>query len=653
MCGIAGIVGRGGVSELSLRAMAKALAHRGPDGEGTWRIEPGPGRPFGVGLAHRRLAVLDPRDAGAQPMRSRSGRSAIVLNGEIYNHRELRRRLPGFPWRTGTDTEALVELWEREGEALLPALSGIFAFAVVDTASRSLHLVRDRLGVKPLFWRSAPGGGLAFASELRAVLAAPGAPPRLDARAVSEYLDFGFVPAPATIVDGVEKLPPGFLLEWRDGRARPRPWWTLPEAEAAPPAAGWREGLWQRLVDAVRIQLRSDVPVGTFLSGGVDSTLVTALAVREAGALPSFSVRFPETPALDEGPIAAAVARRLGTRHREVTVLARDVGEAGPGLLTSIDEPFADSSLVPMHFLSRASRSDITVALAGDGADELFAGYRRYRAARWLRRLDRMPGALRRRVVAPLVARLPEERTTRRGELGRRARKLLAAAALPPAAQALALARIVSAAEKLRLAPGLAPVAEASLERLLAVREAAGGRDELDVRLRVDLALGLPDDMLAKVDRASMAHGLEVRVPFLDHRLVEHVAALPSSLKLRRGVGKAALLDVFHATLPRVVRRRAKAGFDAPVGAWLRGPLRTLLRDALAPGALADGGLLDAGAVAALVREHETGVADHAWKLWSLLVLADWTRRHGVAPPVLAAGGSPPAAARAAQSPAA
>jgi asparagine synthase (glutamine-hydrolysing) len=357
-------------------------------------------------------------------MRSRSGRTVVVLNGEIYNHRELRRRLPGFPWRTGTDTEVLLELFEREGEAVLPLLSGIFAFAVLDVPARRRWLVRDRLGVKPLFWRRADDGGLAFGSELRAVLAAPGVPRRLDAAAVSAYLDLGFVPAPGTIVEGVEKLPPGHCVAWHEGRTRVARWWRLPVSARAEPPAGWREGLFQRLVDAVRLQLRSDVPVGCLLSGGVDSTLVTALAMREAGPLPAFSVSFPDHPALDEGAHAAAVARTLGARHRLVAVRARDVAEAGPALLASIDEPFADSSLVPMSLLSRAARGEVTVALAGDGADELFAGYRRYRALRWLRRFERLPAGVRHGVVAPLVALLPDERTTRRGELGRRARKL-------------------------------------------------------------------------------------------------------------------------------------------------------------------------------------------------------------------------------------
>jgi asparagine synthase (glutamine-hydrolysing) len=641
MCGIAGLVTRGGVGEATLRRLASALAHRGPDGEGIFELAADGRSPFGIGLAHRRLAVLDPRSVGAQPMRSRSGRSVLVLNGEIYNHVQLRRRLPGFPWRTATDSEVLLELFEREGEALLPALEGIFAFAIVDTAARRIVLARDRLGVKPLFLRRGDDGGLVFGSELRTVLAAPGVSRRLDARAVSAYLDLGFVPAPSTMIEGVEKLAPGGLLVWQEGRAALSRWWTLPDADVDDAPRSWREGLWQRLVDAVRKELRSDVPVGCLLSGGVDSTLVTTLAVREAGRLPTFSVSFPEHAALDEGPDAAAVARALGTRHMLVEIRSADVGAVAAELVSSVDEPFADSSLLPTSVLARAARTEVTVALAGDGADELFAGYRRYRALRWLARLERVPEAMRRRLVAPLVGLLPDERTTRAGELGRRARKLLAAADLSPEAQALALARVVPAAEKLRLAPWLAPVEDAALASLRRLRAEARGRDELDTRLRVDLALGLPDDMLVKVDRASMSHGLEVRVPFLDARVVEHAARLPSHWKLRRGRSKAVLLDVFHASLPRGVRRRAKRGFDAPIGAWLRGPLRALAREALSPGALRQGGLLDPGAVDALLRAHDAGRADHAWTIWSLTVLSDWSRRHRVSAPAIADASAP------------
>ncbi|MDX1649251.1 MAG: asparagine synthase (glutamine-hydrolyzing), partial [Myxococcota bacterium] len=541
MCGIAGVLARGSVEEPVLAAMAAALRHRGPDGEGTWRGEPfeADGARWQLGLAHTRLAVFDPGLAGAQPMRSRSGRTVVVFNGEIYNHPELRRRLPGFPWRTRTDTEVLLELLEAFGPDVLHAANGMFALAWFDRASRRLWIARDRLGVKPVYVR-AGREGVVFGSELPAVLAGPGFPRRVDPEALSAYLDFGFVPAPRTLVDGVAKLPPGGLFEWHGGRSRTRRWWTPPRpARAGGSDAGWRERLHGGLVDAVRLRLRSDVPVGTFLSGGFDSTLVTALAARERPGLPSFSVRFPESSALDESRHARAAARVLGTRHTEVVVTGDDVEAALPGLLARLDEPFADSSLLPVHFLSRAARVSVTVALSGDGADELFAGYRRYAAERWLARWRRVPGPARRAVLAPLLRGLGEERGTRRGELGRRARKVLDTEGLPPEARALAVARIFRDAEKARL---LGEAGEAtrdvSLELLRALRARERGRDELDTRLRVDLALGLPDDMLTKVDRASMAHGLEVRVPFLDPRVVETALALPSDLKLGAGRGK-------------------------------------------------------------------------------------------------------------------
>ena len=632
MCGIAGAVRRGGLAPEALSAMARALAHRGPDGEGTVRAEPISidGDRWQAGLAHRRLAVLDPSAAGAQPMTTRSGRISLVLNGEIYNYLELRRRLPGFPWRTGTDTEVLAELFEREGARVLEHANGMFAFAVWDHERHRLLLARDRLGIKPLFYR-ADKDGVVFASELRSLLAGPAFERRLDPDAVSAYLDFGFVPAPRTILSGVAKLAPGALLEWSDGESQVKPWWRLPveAALADAPEAGWREGLYTRLLDAVRIQLRSDVPVGCFLSGGIDSTLLAALAMRERGTLDTFSLAFPDQPRFDESAAAERTARTLGTRHRVVPMRTGDIAREGPSILSTIDEPFADSSLLPVHLLSRGAREHVTVALTGDGADELFAGYRRYSADRWLGRWRRLPAGLR-RGIEPLLRRIPDDRTATLGELARRARKVLDADGMEPAARQFAMARVFDRAWKLRLAPALAEHVDSGYARLCDERDRQGGRDGLDHQLRVDLALGLPDDMLTKVDRASMAYGLEVRVPYLDHRFVEHVVRMPSRLKQRGRRSKVALLDVFGASIPRDVRRRPKAGFDAPLSDWLRGPLRGLTRDTLAPGTLRRTGLLEPAAVDRLLSSHERGEADHAWRIWSLVVLCDWSARVGL-----------------------
>jgi asparagine synthase (glutamine-hydrolysing) len=631
VCGIAGGVRRGGLSADALSAMARALVHRGPDGEGVERCEPTAfgGDSWQAGLAHRRLAVFDPSPAGAQPMTSRSGRTTLVLNGEIYNHPELRRRLPGFPWRTGTDTEVLVELLEREGPRALERANGMFALGAWDRGRGCLWLARDRLGIKPLFYR-ADKDGLVFASELRGLLAGPRFERRLDPRALSAYLDFGFVPAPHTILEGVAKLPPGALLEWSEGQLRITRWWSLPPSpEGGEPPAGWREGLYARLVDAVRLQLRSDVPIGCFLSGGVDSTLLAALAMRERGELATFSLSFPEYPRFDESSAARDAARRLGTDHRVVPLRARDVEREAPAIVAGVDEPFADSSLVPVYALSRAARERVTVALSGDGADELFAGYRRYGAARWLARWHRLPSALRRGLLEPALRGLRDDRATPFGDLARRVHKVLDADGLGDDALHFAMARIFGEAEKRRLAPALAECASAGFEELRERRRGVGGSDALDRQLRVDLGVGLPDDMLTKVDRASMAHGLEVRVPYLDHRLVEHAARLPSALKLRGGRSKAALLDVFGATLPRRVRRRAKWGFEAPLSAWLRGPLRPLVRDALARERVARSGLFDARRVGELVARHERGETDASWRIWSLVVVSEWVARHG------------------------
>ena len=641
MCGIAGAVRRGGIAPPVLRDMAHALAHRGPDGEGVAELERFQllGDLWQPALVHRRLAVFDPSSAGSQPMRSRSGRSVLVLNGEIYNHPELRRRLPGFPWRTGTDTEVLLELFEREGHRILRHLNGMFAFAVWESERRCLTLVRDRLGIKPLFHRT-DKDGVVFASELRGLLAGPPFERRVNRGAFSAYLDLGFVPAPLSLLEGVSKLPPASMLEWRRGEVRVRRWWDLPERdaaaakrEAAPDAAlrGWREELYARLVEAVRLRLRSDVPVGCFLSGGIDSTLLSALAMRLRGELETFSLALPEYPAFDEAPVSRRTACQLGSRHREYALRVREVEREAPAILSSIDEPLADSSLLAVDALSRAARDRVTVAVSGDGADELFAGYRRYGAAEWIRRWRRLPGGLRRRALEPLLRGLRADRSTRVGELVRRARKVLDAEGLPGGARDFELARIVADGQKRRVAPGLNGHADTGFALFAERRTACGEGDALDRQLRLDLSLGLPDDMLVKVDRASMRHGLEVRVPFLDHRVVEHALRLPSSLKRRDGRGKWALIDVFGAELPRRVVRRPKSGFDAPLTGWLRGPLRSLARDALSARTLDGTGLLDARAVQSLLAEHERGEADHAWCLWSLIVFSDWWSRCGSA----------------------
>ena len=614
-----------------LRRMAAALRHRGPDGEGVARFALGPDPDaWQVGLAHRRLAVFDPTPAGAQPMTSRSGRTTLVLNGEIYNHPELRRELTGFPWRTGTDTEVLLELLEARGSAVLPRLRGMFAFAAFDARERRLLLARDAAGVKPLYVRSAPDA-LIFASELRAILAGPAFERRLDPDALDAYLDLGFVAGARSLLAGVVRLPPGTLLEWRAGRARVERWWRLPPPAPPRAAPGWREALYAALEEAVRLQLRADVPVGTFLSGGLDSTLVTALAARQRPDLRTFSVRFTDGGILDESRFARAAALALGTRHSELEMTGADAAELAPGLLAGLDEPLGDGSLLPVHALSRAARAELTVALSGDGADELFAGYRRYRGDRWLARWERIPGPLRRGVLAPLLSRLGESRDGRAGELARRARKVIASEGLAPEARQLALARLCSETDKARLLP---PARRgrpgASLALLRDVRARAGGGDELETRLRSDFLLGLPDDMLTKVDRASMAVGLEVRVPFLDPRVVEQAMALPAAARLGRGQGKQPLRDVFAGLVPPSVRRRRKAGFDAPLTRWLRGPLRPLARDVLAAEALERDGLFEPKVVAGWLDDHEAGRADHAWRIWGLLVVCDWMRRHRV-----------------------
>jgi asparagine synthase (glutamine-hydrolysing) len=620
VCGIAGKLNLDGrpVERALLRRMAGRLVHRGPDDEGIHAAG-------AVGLASRRLSIIDV-DTGRQPVSNEDETVHVVLNGEIYNFVELRRRLEsaGHRFRTRTDTEVLVHLWEDHGVGLLDHLRGMFALALWDARRRELLLARDRLGEKPLFYALVPGRTLVFGSELKAVLADPEVQTTLDPAALDQYLSLLYVPAPRTIHREVRKLPAAHYLRAAGGAVEVREYWDVPLPPAGTPARVDPEALRDRLGEAVRLQLRSDVPLGAFLSGGVDSsTVVASMAAHLGPGVVTCSVGFAQARYSEVG-FARQVAHAVRSDHRERSVAAPD-----PALIERLgwhlDEPFGDSSAVPTFAVSATARERVKVALSGDGGDELFGGYRRHAVERWEQRLRRggRPLAM---ALGGLARALPA---------GVRGRNALGRLADPPERACVAKFAHESRADGARAAlyGGELRALVAGTDPLEPFRRAyarAAGTDPLNRILYVDLKTYLADDILVKVDRMSMAHGLEVRAPLLDHRLVELVAGWPGGAKVSAAATKPLLRALLAGAVPREAWDRPKHGFEAPVGEWLRAePLRGFAEDLLfSPDGLS-ARLLDRRALRGRWQAHLDGRADHRHDLWMLLMLETWHRRHG------------------------
>lgn len=628
MCGIAGILrpslGPDGLRE-SVTTMTRCLEHRGPDDAGI-HLEPG------LALGHRRLSVIDTSADGHQPMRSADGRLVLVLNGELYNHGELRRHLElaGTRFRSHCDTEVLLEGCARWGlDTTLERAVGMFAFALWDATERSLCLVRDRLGEKPLFLAH-DASGLAFASEPKALLELPWISRDLDPRAISHYLRYGFVPGDACIWSGMSKLAPGTVLRIdAELQARERVYWSLDTVVAAglerpfdgslDEAADELEHL---LLRSITLQARADVPLGAFLSGGIDSSSVVALMRETVGQVRTFTIGFEEAD-YDESVHSARVAQALGSEHTALTVTAAEAQAVIPRLPRIWDEPFADPSQIPTTLVSELARRHVTVALSGDGGDELLGGYDRY--AHCIRRwqgLRRIPAAARRALGAAITA-IPRPLWGLAGRplslVGRNGRgeRFHQAAAMLAAPDC---ARIYTALMSQWWEP----------ERVAAVPPSPGyrrddpGEDDLLFMRRTDLHNYLPDDILVKVDRAAMATGLEVRAPLLDHRVVAFCLSLPTPLLGAMNGGKAPLRRLLHRRVPRELVERPKMGFGVPVGRWITRDLRTWAEDLLSPQTLRAGGVLDPRPVRQLWHDHLAGRRNGEPALWNALMLQAW-----------------------------
>jgi len=634
MCGITGAVWtaeEAAIDEASLRRMTELLAHRGPDDAGLHCAELKPQPPYptipGVALGHRRLAIIDPRE-NRQPVSNEDGTIWAVFNGEIYNYRALRHRLEGsgHKLRHGGDSETLVHLYEDEGDEFLKHLDGMFAIALWDANRRRLILARDRLGQKPLYYRQ-ERDRLIFASELKSIVAAPGVPREVDPNAIDEYLTYQYVPYPNTIFQGTRKLPPAHYAVFEDRQLMVLSYWQPDfDHQFDCPAADFVTELRQRLSDAVRMRLRSDVPLGAFLSGGVDSSIIVALAQQEVNRpIKTFSIGFAE-PEYDESAYARRVAEHLQTEHHEFQVEA-DAVALLPKLAWHYDEPLGDSSAIPTYLLSQQTRAHVTVALSGDGGDELFGGYERYRAVQLASRFDRLPEGMRRLLAARLWQRIPS--SSRQKSILRRGKRFLAALAEEPRRRYANWLTIFGEASRAEL------YADGFLERLSDsdpldfLRSACDRSRQRDVTASMmiaDLLTYLPCDLMSKVDIASMAVGLECRQPFLDHRVVELAAGMPLRLKLRWGKSKRILRQAFGHLLPPDVFRRRKMGFGVPLDHWFRSALREFASEVLLDAQTLARGYFRREKVEQLIRDHTTGRFDHSARLWALLVLEFWHR---------------------------
>ena len=653
MCGIAGFVqfrpGQAQDLEDRARRMADQLAHRGPDDAGSW-ADPD----AGAGLGFRRLSIIDLSAAGHQPLRSASGRYVIVFNGEVYNFLELRAELEplGHRFRGHSDTEVMLAAIEQWGlEAAVRRFRGMFAFAVWDGRERVLHLVRDRMGIKPLYYGFGDVAGqrvLLFASELKAMRAYPGFAPEVDRNALAVFMRHTYIPAPYSIYRGIAKLPPGGIVSFscddRRGsdRSQPRAYWSFrqvaDEGESEPFVGSMEEAqleLEELLRQSIRLRMIADVPLGAFLSGGIDSSTVVALMQAESTRpVKTFTIGFVEAD-FNEAAHARRVAAHLHTDHHELVVTPEEAQAVIPKLATMYDEPFADSSQIPTHLVSTLARSMVTVSLSGDGGDELFGGYNYFSSAPPLwERIRRIPRPLRRLAAAGVEMLSPGAYNrvlggrriaptfTGRGTGGQRIHK---------AAQALR-ARDICELHRAFATHWNRPEAvvinarepstvftDASLQPVLS--------DSSARMMANDALMYLPDDILTKVDRASMAVSLEARVPILDHHIVEFSARVPVELKIRDGKGKWLLRQVLYRYVPASVVERPKMGFGIPVGNWVRGPLRDWAESLLEQGRLRREGYLRPEPVRRLWREHLNGDVNVPDALWAVLMFQSWLER--------------------------
>lgn len=620
MCGICGIINHQRdrvVERHEIQAMSDAIIHRGPDDAGLYLNG-------AAGLGMRRLAIIDV-SSGQQPIYNEDRSAAIVLNGEIYNHLELRRELEArdHQFRTHADTEVILHAWEEYGDACPTYLNGMFAFAIWDERQQRLFIARDRLGKKPLYYHH-DGHRLLFASEIKAILQVPGVPREIDPQALDHFLTFEYIPAPLSIFRAIRKLPQGHWLKLQDGRLEVRRYWSLRYSASQRSEAELAEEFVALLRDAVKIRLMSEVPLGAFLSGGLDSSAVVAMMSQTATTgVKTFSIGF-DNATYNELPYARAVARHFGSDHHE-EIITPDAVRLTERIVRQLDEPLGDFSVFPTYMVSEMARKHVTVALSGDGGDELLGGYETYIAERMARRYGRLPSWLRQELIEPVVGLLPP--TEKKKGFINKSRRFIEGCRLPADLQHVRWMIFLQEAEKQLLyrhelqdaLRGRDPY-----DFIRAAFAASGSSVPLDQQEYVDIVTYLVDDIMVKVDRMSMAVSLESRAPFLDYRVVEFCATLPAHLRLNGKRSKYLLKQALTGILPAEILNRRKEGFSIPIKSWMKEELKPMMLDFLSPSALQRTGCFEPQHVERLVREHLEGRENHSHRLWSLLMFQMW-----------------------------
>jgi asparagine synthase (glutamine-hydrolysing) len=646
MCGICGKICFDGkpIEEDLIKEMCRSFSYRGPDDHGTYinnSVADNGGR-ISLGLGHQRLSIIDLSPAGHQPMTNEDGTIWITYNGEVYNFKELRADLKrqGHTFKSDTDTEVILHLYEEEGIGAIHRLNGMCAFALWDENTSRLWVCRDRIGIKPLvyYW---DGKHFAFASEIKALLKDPAIPKELDHEALYLYLTFSYVPAPHTMFRGVKKLEPGHFIILEQGKLAIKKYWDVDKTivqdktllSFAEQEGIFKKRLYEYLNDAVRKRLIADVSLGAFLSGGIDSSTIVALMARNSNQpVKTFSIGFKDAELFDETRYAREVADCFKTDHHEFKLTYRDMLDVLPDVLATFDEPFADSSAIPTYIVSRETRKYVTVALSGDGGDELFAGYRSYLGEYWYKRYMFIPAFIREEFFERLIQKLPDSRDSKYLEYIRRLKKFIKGTkgSFPERVLALKeifprdirrnlLCRSGSNENPLREDPALSRV-----EKLLDLN----CNDRINSILYADLKDSLPGDMLTKVDWMSMKNSLEVRVPFLDHRVVELAFSMQSTFKLHKGQSKYILKETFKDMLPPSLIDRPKAGFEVPISRWLKTDLKFLIEQNLAEDRIREQGIFEYEIIEKLIHDHMSNRTDTSWMLWNLIVFQHWYKEY-------------------------
>jgi len=633
MCGICGKISFNGESVSSdlITRMMGSLAHRGPDDEGSYIriVRTSGGSNITIGLGHKRLSIIDLSSDGRQPLTNEDETLWLVFNGEIYNHPTLRQELldRGHFFRSETDTEVILHLYEEKGIDALQDLNGMFAFALWDEAKQRLYLCRDRLGIKPLVYFQ-DSSSLVFASEIQALLQDKSIPRELDWEALKLYLTFNYVPAPLSIYQRIKKLLPGHYLLWENGNYSTQQYWDIPSNDSKSSTYDFQQHskqLRQTFEDAVKIRMIADVPLGAFLSGGMDSSIIVALMARNSGkSINTFNISYPDLTLYDESSYARQVAAMYNTDHHEIRLDSNEILQVIPEALSSLGEPFADSSLLPTLVISKETRKKVTVALAGDGGDELFAGYRLYLGETFYKYYDYLPQWFRRHGLESWIPLLPDSRNVKWLEYVRRVKKFIRGARGDLIHRFFLWREVFSGELITSLLNGDPEPNETHPgESWLRALDHWPG-DDLNRLLYVEVKDSLPCDMLTKVDLMSMKKALEVRVPFLDHRVVELAFQMPGSMKLKGLQRKYILLETFKDLLPSSLHLRPKQGFEVPISAWLKNELKDMLEDYLSPPLLKEQGIFSSEVVESLKRDHRQNRRDTSWLLWNLIVFQHW-----------------------------